>query len=128
MLGFHAAALFADSAVKGLEADYETAYEGIYKNATRQSMLPWVCDREAGPLDQCYYEKGFFPALQKGEIETAEGVHPFERRQAISVTLEHAYDDWCAAQLAKYLGKEEDYRYFMKRSQNYKNLYQENSA
>ena len=123
MLGFHAAALFADSAVKGLEADYRTAYEGIYKNATQQSMLPWVCDQEAGELDQCYYEKGFFPALQKGERESAPGVHPYERRQSISVTLEHAYDDWCAAQLAKHLGKEEDYQYLMGRSQNYKNLY-----
>lgn len=125
MLGFHAASLFADSAVKGLEADYETAYEGIYKNATQQSMLPWVCDRPAGALDRCYQEKGFFPALKKGETETEEGVHPYERRQAISVTLEHAYDDWCAAQLAKYLGKEADYEFFMKRAQNYKNLYRE---
>jgi predicted alpha-1,2-mannosidase len=49
----------------------------------------------------------------------------FERRQAVSVTLEHSFDDWCAAKLAKSLGKEEDYNYFMKRSHNWKNLYHE---
>ena len=33
------------------------------------------------------------------------------------------YDDWCAAQFAKALGKADDYHYFMKRAQNYKNVF-----
>ncbi len=41
----------------------------------------------------------------------------------VSNTLEYAYDDWCAAQFAKALGKTDDYQYFMKRSQYYKNVY-----
>ena len=41
----------------------------------------------------------------------------------MAVTLEHAYDDWCAGQLAKYLGKEDDYRMFNGRGQNYRTLY-----
>ena len=41
----------------------------------------------------------------------------------MSRTLEGAYDDYCAAQLARKLGKEEDYRFFMKRANYYKNLF-----
>ncbi len=123
MLGFHAAALFADALAKGIEADYETAYRGIYRNATEITMLPWVADRPANELDRCYYEKGFFPALDEGEVEWVADAHSFERRQAVAVTLEHAYDDWCAAQLARALGKEEDYRLFLRRSKNYRNVY-----
>ncbi|HIS68102.1 MAG TPA: glycoside hydrolase family 92 protein [Candidatus Gallacutalibacter stercoravium] len=125
MLGFHAAPLFADSYAKGLPADYETAYEGLYKNATEQCMLPWVCNEPATELDRCYYEKGFFPALKRGEKEYIPQVHSFERRQAVAVTLEHAYDDWCVAQLARALGKQGDYERFMERSRNYRNLYHE---
>ncbi len=123
MLGFHAASLFADAYCKGIEADYETAYEGIRKNAMEESMFPWCCNRPLEAPDICYQEKGFFPALAEGEKETCSNAHPFERRQAIAVTLEHAYDDWCAGQLASALGKTEDAALFEKRGQNYKNLY-----
>jgi predicted alpha-1,2-mannosidase len=40
-----------------------------------------------------------------------------------AITLENAYQDWCLAQLAKSLGKNVDYQYFLNRSQNFKNLY-----
>jgi predicted alpha-1,2-mannosidase len=39
------------------------------------------------------------------------------------MTLEYAYQDWTLAQLAKKLGIRDDYKYFMKRSDNYKNLW-----
>jgi len=55
--------------------------------------------------------------------EWVEEVDSWHRRQSVSVTLEHAYDDWCLAQLAKELGKEEDYQLFMKRAHNYQNLF-----
>ncbi|MCK5776525.1 MAG: GH92 family glycosyl hydrolase, partial [Bacteroidales bacterium] len=41
----------------------------------------------------------------------------------VSNTLEYAYDDWCVAQMAKSLGKTDDYEYFMQRSQNYRNVF-----
>ena len=41
----------------------------------------------------------------------------------VSNTLEYAYDDWCVAQMAKALGKTDDYEYFLKRSMNYKNVF-----
>ena len=123
MIGFHAAPLFLDGLVKGLPADYRTAYEGIRKNAMEQSMLPWRCNTPATALDRCYAQNGFFPALKKGEAESEPAVHGFERRQAVSVTLEHAYDDWCAARLALHLGYEEDYRLFSRRALNYRNVF-----
>ena len=48
--------------------------------------------------------------------------------QSVSITLELAYDDWCAAQVAKYLGLAEDYDYFMRRSEYWRNLYNDESG
>ena len=39
-----------------------------------------------------------------------------------SKTVENAFADWSLAQMAKALGKDEDYKYFLERSYNYKNL------
>lgn len=39
------------------------------------------------------------------------------------MTIEYSYQDWTLAQLAKALGKGDDYAYFMRRSTNYRNLY-----
>lgn len=62
--------------------------------------------------------------LQDPSVEEwVKEVDGWHRRQSVSVTLEHAYDDWCLAQMAKELGKEEDYKLFMKRAHNYQNLY-----
>jgi predicted alpha-1,2-mannosidase len=91
------------------------------KNGTEATMIPW----HSGPLtslDRVYFDKGFFPALAKGETETVPEVTR-ERRQAVSVTLESSYDDWCVAQFAKALGRQEDYQYFLKLAHNYSNLY-----
>ncbi|NIP22898.1 MAG: glycoside hydrolase family 92 protein [Phycisphaerae bacterium] len=41
----------------------------------------------------------------------------------VSNTLEYAYDDWCVAQMAKALGKKEDYQYFTNRANNYRNVF-----
>jgi predicted alpha-1,2-mannosidase len=43
--------------------------------------------------------------------------------ESVTITLEYAYDDWCVAQMAKALGKEADYQYFLNRSQAYKHLF-----
>src|SRR5690606_4063772 len=42
---------------------------------------------------------------------------------SVSNTLEYAYDDWCIAQLAKKLGKEDIYATFSKRAEHWKSLY-----
>jgi predicted alpha-1,2-mannosidase len=123
MIGNHSAALIADTYGKGYTSfDAEKAYEGIRKNATQATVLPWRMG-PLTPLDRVYQEQGFLPALAKGETETSPDVSPGERRQAVSVTLENSYDDWCVAQMAKALHKDEDYAYFMKRAHNYQNVY-----
>lgn len=123
MIGFHSAVLVWDTYQKGVTGfDVEKAYEGLRKNALRGTMLPW----RTGPmcsLDSFYHEKGWYPALPEDSAETVPEVHGFEKRQAVAVTLEHSYDDWCLAQLAKVLGKDSDYNLFMKRSQNYRNVF-----
>jgi len=123
MNGHHSAAIIADAWFKGIRNfDIEKAYEGLKKNAMEATMLPW----RNGPmcsLDTFYLEKGYYPALSIGETETVAEVHSFEKRQAVAITLAHSYDDWCLAQLAKSLNKTADYEYFMKQSQNFKNLF-----
>ena len=125
MIGHHAASLIADAYAKGYrDFDLNLAYAAIRKNATEATMLPW----RRGPLtslDKVYFEKGFFPALAKGETETVPEVTG-ERRQAVSVTLESAYDDWCVAQIAKALGKQSDAEYFTKLAHNYQIVFNRN--
>ena len=123
MIGFHSAALVWDTYQKGVKNfDVEKAYEGLRKNATQATMLPW----RSGPmcsLDSFYLKDGWYPALPEDSAETFSKVDGFEKRQAVALTLEHSYDDWCLAQLAKALDKKEDYAYFMKRSKNYRNVF-----
>jgi len=123
MIGFHSAALVWDTYQKG-ETNFpvEKAYEGLKKNAMQATMLPW----RTGPmcsLDSFYLQNGWYPALPEDSAETIPMVDGFEKRQAVALTLEHSYDDWCLAQLAKALGKNGDYDYFMKRSKNYRNVF-----
>ncbi len=123
MIGNHAAALFADSYFKGFrDFDLQKAYEGLRKNAFEATMLP---DRRQGvsELEKFYFEKGYFPALAKGQKEFVPEVNPEMRRQAVSVTLETSYDDWNIAQLARALGKTADAAYFAQRALNYRNVF-----
>jgi len=123
MNGFHSSIIFLDAYRKGLKHfDVEKAYEGMKKNAVEATLLPWRNGAKT-PLDDTYHNNGYFPALDPGEKETVEQVHPFEKRQAVAVTLGASYDDWALAQMAKDLGKKDDYALFSKRGMNYKNLW-----
>jgi predicted alpha-1,2-mannosidase len=123
MTGNPAAAWIADVWAKGItNFDVATAYAGIKKNSVEGTWLPW----RRGPkcsLDDFLGEQGYMPALHPGETETVSRVHPFERRQAISVTEAQSYDDWCTAQLARDLGSNADYDFFLKRAADYKNVF-----
>ncbi|MBO9204374.1 MULTISPECIES: GH92 family glycosyl hydrolase [Niastella] len=123
MNGFHSSVMFLDGYRKGLRNfDVQQAYAGMKKNATQATMLPW----RNGPstsLDDHYRTNGYFPALQKGVTETNSAVHPFEKRQAVAVTLAGSYDDWALGELAKELGKNDDYKAFNAHAVNYKNLW-----
>jgi predicted alpha-1,2-mannosidase len=124
MTGNHSAAWMADAWFKGLRNfDFKTAYEGVKKNALESTMLPW----RNGPkceLDDSYAEHGYYPALHPGEKETCALVDThWEKRQAVSLTLDQSYDDWCTAQMARALGNDTDCSFFLKRAANYKNVF-----
>lgn len=121
--GHHLIAVALDAYMKGYrDFDVDKLYEGFKKLQMEETDLPWR-DVPQTSLDRVYLEKGFFPALKKGEKETVEGVHPWERRQAVAVTLDAAYDDWCMSEWARVLNKKEDYDYFLKRAHNYENVF-----
>ena len=128
MIGRHESVSIADAYFKGFrDFDVEKAYQGMKKNAMETTMIPW----RNGPtteLDSIYFNKGFFPALPLGAKEWVKEVDNFEKRQSVAVTLEHAYDDWCVAQIAKALNKTTDYEYFMSRASNYKNVWDEKAG
>jgi predicted alpha-1,2-mannosidase len=123
MNGFHSSVIFLDAWRKGLRhIDIQGAYEGMRKNATDATLLPWR-NGPATSLDDFYRSKGYFPALRPGEKETVAEVHPFEKRQAVAVTLGASFDDWALSQLAKDLGKTADAQTFSPRARNYLNLW-----
>ena len=99
MIGYHACSVLADMMLKGVKGfDYERAYQAMKTTATN-------------PHYDCIPEY------------TALGYVPFDKeKESVSKTLEYAYDDWCIAQVAKLLGHEEDYAFFIGRSRNYRNL------
>ena len=119
----HGVATVIDAYRKGLkDFDLEKAYEACRRGIMEKTLAPWS-GKPAGKLDEFYKEHGYIPALGENEKETIPEVHPFEKRQPVAVTLGTAYDQWCLAQIAKELGKTDDYRYFLKCSFNYRNLF-----
>lgn len=124
MNSYHSSALFIDGYRKGLrDYDFEKAYEGIKKNLTEATFIPWRGGEPKQNIDDFYHENGYFPALRPGQEETEPMVDSFEKRQAVAVTLGMSYDAWTMAELAKELGKQEDYKKFSKVAKNYENLW-----
>lgn len=104
MIGYHSVSVMADAMVKGIKGfDYEKAFEA----AKHSAMLDHL------GLD-AYKRQGF--------------ISMDDEHESVSKTLEYAYDDWCIAQMAEILQKEEEYDYFMKRSQNWKNVFDWNTT
>lgn len=104
MIGYHSVSVMADAMVKGIKGfDYEKAFEA----AKHSAMLDHL------GLD-AYKKQGF--------------ISMDDEHESVSKTLEYAYDDWCIAQMAQILNKKEDYEYFMKRSQNWKNIFDWNTG
>ncbi|MDR0814772.1 MAG: glycoside hydrolase family 92 protein [Bacteroidales bacterium] len=128
MNGNHAVAVVWDAYSKGLRGfDLEKAYQASKAAIMESTLIPWV-RANAGELDVFYKEKGYFPALREGEQEYIDNVNRGEKRQPVAVTLGTCYDDWCLSQIAKELKHDDDYRYFLQRSYNYRNLYNEKTA
>ncbi|TGN29239.1 GH92 family glycosyl hydrolase [Empedobacter tilapiae] len=99
MIGYHSVSVIADAMVKVFKGfDYEKAYEA----AKHSAMLDHLGLK-------AYKQNGFI------SID--------DEHESVSKTLEYAYDDWCIAQMALILNKQDDYNYFIERSQYWKNLF-----
>ena len=62
---------------------------------------------------------------ERWDLLDRHGYYPYDviRNESVSRTLECAYDDWCAAQMAAKLGHEEDAKFFRRRSENWRNVF-----
>jgi predicted alpha-1,2-mannosidase len=99
--------VFGDAAAKNLGGfDMETAYAGLKKHATEQ-----------GNPDAGYGRRGIKEYLQYGYVP-ADLV-----AQSAAETVDAAYGDFCIAQVAKALGHDADYEMFMRRSENWRHLF-----
>jgi predicted alpha-1,2-mannosidase len=124
MNSYHSASIFIDGYRKGLrDYDIEKAYEGIEKNLMEGTFIPWRQGTPRRPIDDFYHENGYFPSLKIGEKETEPQMDGFEKRQPVPVTLGISYDFWSLAELAKDLGKTDDYKKYAPKGNDYKNLW-----
>jgi predicted alpha-1,2-mannosidase len=100
MIGYHAVSVIADAAVKGIDGfDLQKAYVAMKHSAEL---------REHRGLG-AYIDNGFI-AME-------------DERESVSKVLEYAYDDWCIAQVAQMLGRDDDYERYRARAQSYRNLF-----
>lgn len=100
MSGYHSVSVIADAIIKGVyEGDVEAALAACVATANQRNY------EGIGS----YIDLGYIPAETNGT--------------SVSNTLEYAYDDWCIAMLAKHLKNEGVYQTFLKRSENWKNMY-----
>jgi predicted alpha-1,2-mannosidase len=100
MIGYHSVPVIVDAYFKGIQGfDAGRAYEAIKTTA----MNP------AYDNVKTYATLGWVPDDKENE--------------SVSKTLEYAHDDFCIAQMAKALGKTDDFNYFMKRAMSYNNLF-----
>jgi len=102
MIGNHAVPVIVDAYLKRFHGfNAEKAYQAVYTSLTENHRNSYW---------DIYMKYGYYP------FDTI-------KVESVSRTLESAYDDYCAAQFARALGKTEDYEYFTNRSNYYKNLF-----
>ena len=109
--GDHAAPFIAGSYLRGIR-DYnvESAYNLLLRNATLENRSrPYIVE---------YMEKGYIPEkdIENPNTETVATA-------GVTKTLEYAYDDYALALLARELNDTGNYRMLMKRTGNYKNVF-----
>jgi predicted alpha-1,2-mannosidase len=99
MVGYSAVPVVVDAYLKG--------FKGFDANLAFEAVKATAMGDEFGL--KSVKALGFIPA--DSEVEN------------VSKGMEYAIDDWCIAQMAKKMGKTEDYAYFSKRAQNYQNYF-----
>ncbi len=99
MIGYHAVPVIYDAYMKGVRGyDLNLALEAMKNSA------------ELDLFGQDGYRKDGFIAVEN-------------EHESVSKTLEYAYDDWCVAMMSKALGDDKGYEKYIKRAQNYKNIF-----
>ncbi len=109
MVGNNSASVVADAILKGVtpQKDWQTLYNAmIYARTHVHPKVP-----STGRIGHEYYNK-------LGYIPYNVGVN-----ENVARTLEFAYDDWCIAQVARKLGKNDDAAMLEKASMNYRNVF-----
>lgn len=107
MIGTHADSVIADAYMKGIrDYDVQKAYAAIRKDGTEKGT--GIFNARSGIED--YLRLGYVPA------DTGT-------RESAACTLEYAYDDFCISQMARALGRADDYKMFLAHSKNYRNIY-----
>ncbi len=104
MIGWHGTPIMAEAMVKGIPADYASAWPGIAKRSFDFSAP----DLDNSKGRDLYDAKGYVPA----DIW-------FE---SVSRTQEYAYDDWAASHIARKVGKTAEADRLLKRSGNWRNV------
>ena len=114
MIATHHNSIIASAYARGID-DYEVekAYKAIRQDGMEEGPV-WYEARE-----QIWWYKllGYVPSDKAGKYRERVG------GQATSKTLEFAFDDFAIAQMAKGLGKQDDYEYFLKRAKNYQYVF-----
>ena len=124
MISTHADAVIADAYVKGVRGyDTKLAYEALLKDATvppvDDTILPYA-DRD---LWTGYEVRAGLTAFN------SIGYVPFGKTsESVSRTIEYSSDNYSVAQMAKAMGKTDDYNKILAWSKNYKNLYDSTSG
>ncbi|MEQ9307692.1 MAG: glycoside hydrolase family 92 protein, partial [Marinoscillum sp.] len=107
-----------------IDEDLEQIYQVLKKNHMTGGIMEkagYEHDTNLGGGFKYYLKKGYVPyPLPEGKF----GGH----QDGGSLTMEYAYQDWTLAQLAQKLGHQEDYKYFLKRSENFRNVYDETTG
>jgi len=106
MIGTHFDAVVADAVARGI-TDWEVAETYEYLRRDAMEVPPDPKFGRAGLVD--YIRLGYVPADQ------------FAR--ATAMTLDYAYDDFCVAQVARFLGKTKDAEHLEARALNYSNVF-----
>jgi len=101
MIGNHSIPVIVDAVLKEIP--------GIDKNKAYEAVLNSSIISHPNSSFDVWEKYGYIPE----NIQT----------QSVSITLEQSFDDWCVAQLAKKMGKLDDYQRFIKRSEFYRNLF-----
>ena len=95
------------------------------------NSVPVIADAVARGIGGFDVEKAF-EAMVASSLRPEHGMESFRRNglvladdehESVSKTLECAYDDWCVAQVAKYLGKQEEYERYMRSAQYWRNVF-----